>query len=167
MITGSRATEPLSSIGSRLWFMAWRALRYWSSVADPMTFGAEPRIRGSMPLTNGSGFGSCYFRHWNANKKLLKVHLHHFPKIKSQKKPQNGRNQGFLTIFAWWSKDPEPDSYLWLMDPDPDPGGPKTYGSGIKMYCRLGTIVPVLGPFSKDSDPDSGRICFPFFRPPC
>jgi hypothetical protein len=21
------------------------------------------RIRGSMPLTNGSGFGSCYFRH--------------------------------------------------------------------------------------------------------
>ncbi len=24
--------------------------------------------------------------------------------------------------------DPEPDSYLVLMDPDPDTGGPKTYG---------------------------------------
>ncbi len=50
------------------------------------------RIRGSIHLTNGSGCGSCYFRHWpsqNANKKLifkksffpfyfLKVHVHHF-----------------------------------------------------------------------------------------
>ncbi len=26
----------------------------------------------------------------------------------------------FLTIYAWWKKDPdsEPDPYLWLMDPD-------------------------------------------------
>jgi hypothetical protein len=30
----------------------------------------------------------------------LKVHLHHFSKIKSQKESQNRRNQGFLTIFA-------------------------------------------------------------------
>jgi hypothetical protein len=35
----------------------------------------------------------------------------------------------FLTIFAWWQKDPDPDPYLWLMDPDP--GGPKTRGSGF------------------------------------
>ncbi len=35
----------------------------------------------------------------------------------------------FLTIFAWWWKDPDPDPYLWLTDPDADPGGPKTYGS--------------------------------------
>ncbi len=36
----------------------------------------------------------------------------------------------FFTIFAWWQKDPdpEPDLHLWLTDPDP--GGPKTYGSG-------------------------------------
>jgi hypothetical protein len=31
---------------------------------------------------------------------LLKVHLHHFSKIKSQKELQNSRSQGFLTIFA-------------------------------------------------------------------
>ncbi len=28
-----------------------------------MTFLGWIRIRGSMPLTNGSGFGSCFFRH--------------------------------------------------------------------------------------------------------
>ncbi len=41
----------------------------------------------------------------------------------------------FLTIFAWWQKDPDP--YLWLMDPDP--GGPITYGSGSAtlVACQL------------------------------
>ncbi len=71
------------------------------------------RIRGSMSLTKGSGF--WYFRHWpsrrqqKTNKKtkisayyFSKVHLHLFSKIKVQKKPQNSRNQDFLTIFAWW-----------------------------------------------------------------
>ncbi len=34
----------------------------------------------------------------------------------------------FLAIFAWYWKDP--DSCLWLTNPDADPGGPKTwYGS--------------------------------------
>jgi hypothetical protein len=53
-------------------------------------------IRGSRPLTNGSGsgYGSCYFRHWpsrlqqktNLKKSfsayyfLKKIHLHHFSK---------------------------------------------------------------------------------------
>ncbi len=31
---------------------------------------------------------------------FLKIHLHYFPKIKSQKESQNSRNQGFFTIFA-------------------------------------------------------------------
>ncbi len=42
------------------------------------------RIRGSMSLTNGSGSGSCYFRHWPSRRHtifsayyFLKVHLHH------------------------------------------------------------------------------------------
>ncbi len=70
-------------------------------------------IPGSMPLMNGSG--SCYFRHWpsrrqqktNLEKKsfstyyFLKVHLHHFSKIKSSKKAQNSRNQGFFTYFGF------------------------------------------------------------------
>ncbi len=37
-------------------------------------------------------------------------------------KLQNSRSQGFfLSIFASWWKDPEPDPYLWLTDPDADP----------------------------------------------
>ena len=31
---------------------------------------------------------------------FLKLHLHHFSKIKIQKETQNSGNQGFLTIFA-------------------------------------------------------------------
>jgi hypothetical protein len=69
------------------------------------------RIRGSMPLTTGSG--SCYFRHWpsRCQKNLifktifstcyfLKVHLHYFSKIKSQKESQNSRNQVFSYYFC-------------------------------------------------------------------
>jgi hypothetical protein len=65
------------------------------------------RIFGSMLLTNGSGSGSCYFHHRPLRCqqfflliKVLKVHLHHFSKIKSQKESQNRRNQGFTYYFC-------------------------------------------------------------------
>ncbi len=73
------------------------------------------RIQGFMPLTNASGSGSCYFRHWpsRCQQKLifkhnffcllpyfLKVHLHYFSKIKSQKEPQNSRTQDFSYYFC-------------------------------------------------------------------
>ncbi len=71
------------------------------------------RILGSMLLTNGFGSGSCYFRLWPSRwqQKLifntifsayyfLKVHLHHFSKIKSKKESQNRRNQGFSYYFC-------------------------------------------------------------------
>ncbi len=52
---------------------------------------------GSVPRTNGSGSGSCYFRHWPSIRQqkiilfhlsfspgyFLKLHLHHFSKIQS------------------------------------------------------------------------------------
>ncbi len=82
------------------------------------------RIRGSVPMTTGSGSGSSYFRHWPSSAYyFLKVHLHHFSKIKSPKTLKTLEINVFLTIFSWWSKDPNPDPYLWLMDTDP--GGPK------------------------------------------
>jgi hypothetical protein len=78
-----------------------------------MPFWGWIRIRGSMPLTNRSGSGSCYFCHWpsRCQQKLifntifsayyfLKVHLHHFSMIKSQKESQNRRNQGFSYYFC-------------------------------------------------------------------
>jgi hypothetical protein len=51
------------------------------------------RIRVSIPLTNGSWSGSCFFRQWPSRRQqkilfssiFLKVHLHHFSKIKSHK----------------------------------------------------------------------------------
>ncbi len=72
------------------------------------------RIRGSMPLTNGSGsriririllFSSFtfkmpakktyFFNTFFSAYYFLKLHLLHFSKIKSQKESQNSRNQGF------------------------------------------------------------------------
>ncbi len=72
------------------------------------------RIRGSMHLTDGSGSGfgsgSWYFRHWLSRNKFfktifsayyfLKLHSHHFSKIKSQKESLNNRNQGFSYYFC-------------------------------------------------------------------
>jgi hypothetical protein len=117
------------------------------------------RIRGSMPLTNGSGswfgswirillFSSLTLKMPTKNNfclnifsayYFLKVHIHNFPKIKSQKESQIVGIKVFLAIFAWWQKDPDPDPYLWLMDPDPDPGGPKTCGFGYGFGS--GTLV--------------------------
>jgi hypothetical protein len=88
------------------------------------------RIRGSMPLTNGSGSGSCYFHSFTFKTPIklfvfysfsayyfLKVLLHHFSKIKVKKKTQNRRNQGF--------------SYYFCLMIEGSPGsGSKTCGSG-------------------------------------
>jgi hypothetical protein len=62
---------------------------------------------------SGSGSGSCSFRQWPSRGQknyflsssfnaysLLKVHLHHSSKIKSHKKSQNRRNQGFSSFFC-------------------------------------------------------------------
>ncbi len=70
------------------------------------------QIRGSMPLTNGSG--SCYFRHWPSRCQqktnfyflflicllLFEGTFTSFFKDKSQKESQNSRNQGFSIYFC-------------------------------------------------------------------
>ncbi len=80
------------------------------------------RIRGSIPLTNGSGsgFGSgswirillfssltfkmpaknLFFNTIFSAYYFLKLHLHNFSKIKSQKESLNSRNQGFSYYFC-------------------------------------------------------------------
>ncbi len=73
------------------------------------------RIRGSMPLTNGSGswirillFSSLtfkmpaknFFNTISSACYFLKVHLHYFTKIKSQKESQNSMIQGFSYYFC-------------------------------------------------------------------
>jgi hypothetical protein len=69
------------------------------------------RIRGSMPLTNGSG--SCYFRHRPSRCQqktnflfnffcllLFEDTFTFFSKIKSQKESQNISNQGYSYYFC-------------------------------------------------------------------
>ncbi len=80
------------------------------------------RIRGFMPLTDGSGSGSWirillfsseifkmpaknqFFNTIFSAYYFLKVHLHPFSKIKSQKESQNSRNQGFSYYFCMMIK---------------------------------------------------------------
>jgi hypothetical protein len=55
----------------------------------------------------------------------------------------------FLTSFAWRWKAPEPHPYLWLTNPDGDPGGPKTYGSyGSGRGCGSGSATLASAPRS-------------------
>ncbi len=46
---------------------------------------------------------------------------------------------GFATLTLRKGKDPNPelDPFLWPMDPDADPGGPKTYGSYWTGFVTL------------------------------
>ncbi len=98
----------------------------------------------SVPWTNrsGSGSGSCFFSSVTFRmppKNIfclyffslvpVKAHLHHYSKIKkSYRSHKTVEMKVFLPVFAWWWKDPDLEPYLWLTDPDP--GDPKTYGSG-------------------------------------
>ncbi len=76
------------------------------------------RICGSMPLTNGSGFRSCYFRHWlsrlhrktNLKRVFLLITIWRYITstsfFKNKKSKRSHKAVGipvFLTIIAWWS----------------------------------------------------------------
>ncbi len=82
----------------------------------------------------GSGSGSCSFRLWPSRRQQIKkkkyfllITFWRYIYITLRNKmSQNSRNKGF-SLFVWWWKDLDP--FLWLTDPDP--GGPKTYGSYI------------------------------------
>jgi hypothetical protein len=100
------------------------------------------RIRGSVLLTTGSGFGprsdsgsgsifvsdlgkmAIFLGYY-----FLKLYLHHFSKIKSHKEVTKQCESRVFLLFLHDDRrmDPEPDPYLVLMDPGPNLGGPKTY----------------------------------------
>ncbi len=86
-------------------------------------------IHGSMPRTNRSG--SCCFHHWPSRrqqktnlKKFLLINFWGYIYIIFLKKKSKRSHK-----TSGWYNDPDPDPYLWLMDPDSDPGGQKTYWS--------------------------------------
>jgi hypothetical protein len=70
------------------------------------------RILGSVPLINGSGSGSCSYI---SDLKVFLPILHRKKVIKSH---NTKKIKDFLTISAWWQKDPDPN-------PNPNPGAQK------------------------------------------
>jgi hypothetical protein len=92
----------------------------WS--ADPCLWLIEPDPDPAIFITDlQDASKKLIFEHNFSAYYFLKLHLHHFSKIKVKKSHKIVGIKVFLTIFAWWMKDP--DSILWLVDPDP--GGQK------------------------------------------
>ncbi len=100
--------------------LAWILIRIW--------------IRGFMPLMDPDPAieGTSFFK----DKRSITSHKAVGIKV-------------FLTIFAWWKKDPDPDPYLWQMDSDPDPRGPKTYGSDVSGFGSGSAILLLNVRFSQ------------------
>ncbi len=101
------------------WFILYFSFSFIiSSVAGPWHFGVDPWSGSADPclwlMDPDPGSRSCYFRHWPSRCQqktnlltqffllayFLKLHLHHFSNIKSQKESQNSRNQGFSNYFC-------------------------------------------------------------------
>ncbi len=96
-----------------------------SSVPDPWYFGVDPCLFKTTAKNwfSKEGFSVYYF---------LKVHL----LTSFSKKLQNSRNQCFSYYLCLLIEGSGP--FLWLMDPDSDPGVPKTCRSGGSgsEHCR-------------------------------
>ncbi len=107
---------------------------------DPIIFVIDPQDETKNKFCKNNFFCLLLFEvtctSFFKDKKVKKSHIIEGVKV-------------FLTIFAWWEKDPDlepnPDPYLWLMDSDTDTGGPKTCGSGGSRSgfgSRSATLVP-------------------------
>ncbi len=135
----------------------WHLVRFWIQIHGPGSGSADPYLwlTDPFPASDPAIFVSDL---QDCNKNylfstffcllflLLLQHLHHFSKIKnhthytSHKSDKTVGIYVFLTIFAWSQNDPEPDldpkPYIWLLDPDP--GGPKWYGSATLLETKTG-----------------------------
>ncbi len=76
-----------------------------------------------------------------------------FTSFFKDKKSEEGTKQ-LKSRFFFQEPEPDPDPYLWISDPDLDPGGTRTYGSGSatlplvlripSISCKLFRAVKVL-----------------------
>jgi hypothetical protein len=123
---------------------------------------------GSMTFWCGSG--SFYFRHWpsrrqqktNFRKVLMfftfeGTFTSFFKDKKSKRSHKTVGIQVFLTIFAWWQKDPDP--FLRLVDADPIPGCPNTTSHLTRSPGSwAGGAVTRVGNFrQKNNSAEDGR----------
>jgi hypothetical protein len=125
---------------------------------------------GSVPRTNGSGYGWPKYVRIRNNGAFTSF----FKEKKSSRSLKTEEIKVFLTIFAWWLKDPEPepepDPYLWQTDPNTDPGGLKTqgsYGSRSESETVIFTNCFAKAPFSHAHHYLEGKPFFNFriFQP--
>ena len=128
-------------------------------LVDPWHVGTvrtRMRILGSVPLTNESGCGSgmpkktyeFYGSKWRSG-----THVKSYKIVTKQKKEIK-----FFLFFCLMMEGsgagsqlyPEPDPYLWLMDPEADPGGPKpSWFFRIHIYWPLPISVADPGCLSR------------------
>jgi hypothetical protein len=122
---------------------------------DPAIFVIDLQ-NASKKLIFNTIFSAYYF---------LRVHLHHFSKIKSQKEPPNSRNQGFSYYFCMMiegsgsgsipltngsgsgSRVVDPD-----LEPDPDP-----YWIRILDPDSIGSVDPHPDPYSESGSGTGSR----------
>ncbi len=91
---------------------------------------------------------------------FLNLHLHQFSKIKChQEVAKQQKSRFFLTIFAWWRKDPYPNLLTNL-----DSGGQKTHGSGtpLKIKQKTGSKSKKSINFMAISWNNISVLCFAF-----
>jgi hypothetical protein len=116
----------------KLWFLVVTVLRivtiwYGSGSSDPFLWLTDPD-----PALFVSNLQ-------DANKKLFCLLLFKgtfasfFTNKRSLRSHKTVEIKVFLTIFAWWWDNPDP--HIWLTDPDP--GGPKTCGSGTLLCTYI------------------------------
>ncbi len=126
------------SVGSREWSdppLPW--VRVWDVSTGLCLF----TLLGHDNWVRGTSLPSYRFTFYFAVSQNL--HLHHVSKIKSHKKPQNSRNNGFSYYFCLMMKDPVAGSRSVRRTIGSVSGGSKTYGSGsatlLFSIYRLGS----------------------------
>jgi hypothetical protein len=97
----------------------------------------------------GSGSGSISQRHGSAD--------YYWPSRCQQKTNLNKSFSAYYSLKV--PKEPDPDPCLWLMDPDSDPGGPKTCGSG-GSGSGFGSGFATLLFYTLTLNGDFNRDCF-------
>jgi hypothetical protein len=104
---------------------------FFISVADPWHFWTDPDRRICFSdvwiWIQILLFSSLTFNNPTKNYLLFEVpvlvHLHHFFKESHKEVTKRKESMYFLLFLLDDKEDPDPELYLWLMDPDP--GGPK------------------------------------------
>ncbi len=103
---------------------------------------------------------------------LVHLHTSFFKDKKSEKSYKTVEIKVFLTFFAWWWKDPEPDPYLWVMTNQSTESrcrSGRAKNIRIRMQIRMRIRIPStdwLAPQSSRLPVGPCLLSHPLARPP-